>query len=185
MVRLAGRSIVLMFLGTGIVLSMSIAIVLIVIQLLGGEAAIDKVACYLDLSEECVRNELDEERRKLKGLRKRNRELEAIYQRLRRLDHASESFVVFYTDHSGDHTVTSGHRYASLIDPATLIGGWCYINLPSPAGVSSDVFVAHMDEDRVVTPDTVTDEALEHAGLTQKEITAAFGRCHWPKGAVS
>ena len=180
MTRFFGRSVALAFLAIGISLSLTIATALIVIQLLGGQVFVDRMACQFGFSDDCIRLELEEERRKLQDLRQRNKELEALYERLRRLDHASESFVVFYTDYEGEQTVTSAHRYASLIDPGTLIGGWCYIHLPSPTGTSKSFFVAHMDRDAVVAPDAITDEALERSGLTQQDVTAAYGRCRWP-----
>ena len=183
MLRFIGRAVGLSFLALGIVLTFVVAITLIAMQLLGDEEAIEEISCRLDLSQECVRDELAEERRRLEELRARTGELEALYERLTRLDHASESFTLFYSDYSGPNTISSGHRYASLIDPETFISGWCYIHLPSPAGVSIDLFVARMGADRIVTRETVSDEALAESGLTQADIDAALQHCRWPEAA--
>lgn len=183
MTRFFGRSVALSFLATGIGLSLLIAVGLIVIQLFGGQPFIERIACVLELSDDCLQEELEQERNRLHLLRDRNRELEALYERLDRLDFASESFVVFYRDNSGPHEVVTGHRYASLIEPGTLTGGWCYVDLPTLAGLSNQVFVARMDADMVVTPEPLEDSALREVSMTRSDVAEAAGRCQWPGGA--
>ncbi len=183
MTRFFGRSFALSFLATGIGLSLLIAVVLIVIQLFGGQIIIDRIACLFELTENCVQEELQLERERLELLRLRNTKLEALYERLARLDHASESFVLFYHDRTGQHEVVTGHRYASLIDPTTLTGGWCYLNLPGRAGLSNRVFVTRMDDDMRLIPEPLDDSVLAEVSLTRGDVADAVGRCKWPGGA--
>ena len=124
---------------------------------------------------------MEQERQKIRRFRERNRELEALYERLSRLEFASESFVIFYENKDGEMTVTTGHRYASLIEPGKFVKGWCYIELPSPAGTSRNFFIANMNSDASVTPSHITETALKHAGLSRADVVAARERCTWPE----
>lgn len=181
MSRFLGRSVALALLTSAIALTFTIAFLLITIQLLGGQAAIDEARCYLKLDEECAKQALEEKRQELNALQERYDDLQAIYDRLEKLDFASESFVVFYKDRLGPHQVTTGHRYASLIEPGQFTKGWCYIDLSDDGGVSRDMFVAYLDADgdiRIVEHD---DDTLVAADVTRADLVNALNRCHWPE----
>lgn len=191
MLKFMGRTAGLAFLAVGIVLTFTIATGLILIQLLGGQDVIDDAMCRLELSTECVREELAQERERLAaeearlaGVQARLQELEAMYARLAALDHASESFALFYTDRRGLHRVVTGHRYASLIDPGRLVEGWCYIDMPAPDGVTARLDLARMSGRGRITDESASDAALRAMGLTREEFDAARGRCQWPDDAV-
>ena len=184
MLRFMGRSVGLTFLAIGIALAFATAIALILIQLLGGQDFIDDVSCRLGLSTDCIREELASERRRLAEMQTRLGQLQAVYDRLARLEHASESFAIFYTDHSGQYPVTTGHRYASLIEPGTFVAGWCYIDLPGPGSVSVNFYLARMDAGRTLMPEVVSDDALGRADLSRTEVVAARHRCQWPDGSA-
>ena len=183
MTRFFGRTAALGLLLTGIALVSVIAIGLIIAQLIGEQVVIDHISCRLGYSDTCLQKELDEERRKLIDLQDRTMELEALYQRLQELGYASESFVVFYADETGDHKVTTAHQYASLIEPGRLTGGWCYIRLPLSASINNDLYIAEMDGDAAVRPNNLPDESLARAGVTRDEIESYLSRCQWPAGA--
>ena len=180
MLRFMGRSVGLTFLSLGIALAFAVALVLILIQLLGGRDFIDDVSCRLGLSTDCIREELAAERERLEGMRARLQELEALYGRLAGLEHASESFVVFYEDHTGPFKVVSGHRYESLTEPGTFVSAWCYINASRRRTLNVNLHIAEMDDDGELTAELIDDEALSISGVTQAEVAAARHRCRWP-----
>lgn len=182
MLRFMGRSVGLSFLSLGIALAFTVALILILIQLLGGQSFIDGVACRLGLSTECIREELAAERQRLEGIRERYEELEVLYGRLADLEHASESFVVFYKNREGPHIVTSGHEYESLTEPGRFVSGWCYVDVTRPGALDINIHIAEMDDDGDLTPKLIDDEALSASGLTQAEVAAARHRCRWPVG---
>lgn len=181
MKRFLGRTVALAMLTFAISLTMLIAIVLIAIQLIGTQPVIDGLSCHLGLSADCIRRELEEKQRQLLSLEERHAELQQLYDRLAKLEYASESFVVFYENTDGPHEVTTGHRYASLIEPGQFLTGWCYIDRPKDHGVSRNVFIADISADGEVTNTDITDDALASAGLTRREVEAALRRCIWPE----
>ena len=180
--RFFGRGAALTLLASAIGLTMVIAVGLIAFQVLGPQPVVDLIACELGLSTDCLQEELEQKRRRLKKLEERTAELEALYDRLAKLEYASESFVVFYTDREGKREVTSAHRYASLIAPDRLVGGWCYIDLPSVSGISRNFFIAKMSADRIVRPTNPAGNVLASAGVSNGEVAQALSRCHWPEG---
>lgn len=180
MTRFFGRSVALGLLTGAIALVILMALGLIAYQLLGDVSAIQKLTCRYGLSTQCLEDELEKKRREMRALQLRMAELEALYKRLSKLDHASESFVVFYTNRGGSHTVTSGHRYASLIEPGRFKAGWCYIDLPNAGGISRNFYIARMGSSGDVSPNHIGDESLSNAGLTRHDVSEALTRCRWP-----
>ncbi len=49
--------------------------------------------------------------------------------RLASLDHAASPYVILYEDSNSSPTVTTGHTYASLLDPDTLVSAHCYLQV--------------------------------------------------------
>ena len=63
-----------------------------------------------------------------------------------------------------------------------LTGGWYYTSQPSPAGISNDFFIAHMDATGAVTPENPTDATLNHVGLSRANVTPLPRHWRWPDG---
>lgn len=183
MTRLFSRSAGLALLLTGAVATFLIALFLILTQIIGEQTVIQGIKCQIGLSEECLLKELRAERAELEALRDRHQELEALYARLQAIDHAASSYVVFHEDHgffSG--TVHTGHRYASLIDPSTFTGGWCYLGLDSNGSLARNFFLADMDAGLRITPRAHSEDDLRDAGLSERDVAKALKRCSWPEG---
>lgn len=201
--RLISRTVGLALLTAAMGLTTILAIALIMIQLFGEEAFMDRLACNLGLSDDCIRQQLEETRehlehkkreldrerqelsrtrRDLAGTRSRMSELEGMFERLSKVGHAASSYVVFYDTEMGPFGVQSGHRYASLLDPDTLIGGWCSIQFLSADSVHSFVHIQQFDRNLRLYEVTVSPASRRAAGLTLQDIKAARTRCKWPAG---
>lgn len=178
--KLFGRPIALAALAAALLLVLVIALALIGLQLAGGPA-MSKAACRLGLEAECASSALEESSDESTRLAPREKELEELYERLSRLAYASESFVVFYSDNNGPATVTTGHRYKSLIEPGQFAAAWCYIDLPDGEGVNRNIYVAEMDAKGEITPRRLDRSSLQTLGLGSAEIVAARSRCRWPE----
>ena len=119
MLKLMGRSLSLGILSGAIAVTFAIILFLIAVVLAGEGPVIKGISCQLGISKECILLELQEEREKLRGMERRNRELmarnkemEALVERLSALDHASESYVVFFEKRGHGHTVSTGHTFS-------------------------------------------------------------------------
>lgn len=180
--RLISRSAGLTLLLSGVVLCFTIALFLILTKLVGEEQVIDTITCQLGLSEDCLLGELRAERARLAAMQARTQDLEALYERLASLDHASASYVVFYEDHSLlGQTVHTGHRYASLLDPSAFTGAWCYIGLSDNGALAKNFFLADMDSGLSVTRRAHSADDLRNAGLSTRDVATAIKRCIWPQ----
>ena len=145
---------------------------------------IERADCPRQMKEMArLRQELATERARLVAMRNQIAGLESLRDRLASLEHSSESFTVFYDNNEGRHIVTTGHRYASLVEPEMFQSGWCYIDLDFRRGLATDLYIARINADLVVTPAPITDDVLVNAGLTRTEIADALRRCQWPDGA--
>lgn len=164
----------------GAALAVTIALGLIIVQLVGLQEVRDGVACQLGFSQECLWQELQEERRELREMRKRTAELEALHARLAALEHASSSYTLFSHDRNGSHQVSTGIRFASLLEPDQLVAGWCYIELGVRNGIDTDLPIARFDDDLRVQRHDISAAALRQAGLDRDDITDALTRCAWP-----
>lgn len=129
MLKYITRPLALVAMTGAILLTFAIIVLMMSVVIFGQAPVLRGVSCYLGLSQECLLRDLKEERRKIDKLEKRQRELMAqvteadtILKRLSALDHASSSYVVFFEARDGLRKVTTGHTYASLLDPSTLIG---------------------------------------------------------------
>lgn len=205
MTNLFGRGLASIILINATILAFLIAVFLIAVQLVGPKPVIDAISCELSLSHECLRNDLRKERRKLdlerqkrqleekkrsaleervaelKRIEKRAKELEALYQRLAKLDHAASSYVVFHTSSFRRYKVETGHKYASLLDPNTLIEGWCSIVLNGGA-IARFFTIAGFEKNRRVVNQTVGRTTLREAGLSGRDVSSARKYCKWPRG---
>lgn len=183
MKRLLSRTASCALLITGIGLTTVIAGALIITSLVGPKPVIDAVSCQLGFSQTCLLQELRQEKKKLRKLQGRTAELEALYKRLSKLDHASSSYAVFYHDKKGKFTVSTGVKYVSLVKPGTLTSGWCYIRLSSSGSLDQNLHIANMDSKLKVTKNTFSAKRLSKIRLTQKDVSQALSRCKWPEGA--
>jgi hypothetical protein len=148
-----------------------------------GENSSGTHTCELGLSKDCLRQELQEERQRLHELQERNAEMEALFQRLASLDHASSSYVVFYSDTSASLTVTTGHTYASLLDPDALIGAHCYFYAGTAGAGSRQIELADMNRNLRIKNNRYSRWALRGTGVKRVDIAALQARCQWPEGA--
>lgn len=183
MLKIIGRTISLMALGGGIVITFTIVFFMIAIALLGEDKVIRAVACQVGVGENCLRQELLQERKKLQQMQERNAKMEALLERLAKLDHASSSYVVFYINERGKHEVTTGHTYASLLDPNTLIGAHCYINVFQSGAGRTHIDLGNMKQNKSITLKTYKAADLAAIGLTNSEYIKLQSRCRWPNGA--
>ena len=190
MFKFLGRGLSLSVLITAILLTFTIIVFLMAVVLAGEGPVKHTIACQLNLAEDCVQRRLMEERGRLQELQRqhrrleaRNTELEALLQRLASLDHASSSYVVFYKNTKGRHTVTTGHTFKSLVDPNTLIGAHCYFHVDMPGAGNREIRLGTMSARKRVTASRYSRSDLRGTGLSQNDIGSHFARCQWPEGA--
>ncbi|MEM9046713.1 MAG: hypothetical protein AAGC81_18690 [Pseudomonadota bacterium] len=183
------RAVGLTLLVTAAALTTGLALALIASQLIGEEAFIDRLTCQLGLSETCVHERLEDsqrhlerQRRESKRLRERIVEMDAVLGRLRELDRASSSYVIFYRDKTGPLDVVTGHQYASLLDPGTLTSGWCYIDVGRGSALSGSLHIARFDADLKLHQKTVGSRDRQKAGVSEDAVKDARARCTWPEG---
>ena len=176
--RIVGRPIALAALFTALLLVLGISIALIAMQLFGHDKIVSEAECRLGLSDKCLSVQLEESRDEISRLQSRKKKLEAIYDRLASLDHASESFVVFYFDRTGP-TVVTGLQYKSLIEPGQFDEGWCYIQLSQSGEISQNINIARMNRDGTVRPASISGDTLSAKDLTNDQVAAARQRCRW------
>ena len=179
MKHIFGRPLTLALLSTAIAIVFSIMFVLIGVQVLGESEVLDELSCRLGFSDDCLYSELEEEKAKLAAVQERTKELEALYERLARLDYASESFVVFYNDRNGPEVVT-GHEYKSLIEPGQFSSGWCYISSRS-GGLQRNLTLATMNAEHVLEQADLDAADASSIGLSLSAARAAANRCRWPE----
>lgn len=185
MLKYLGRTAAITLLLAAIATAVSIVIFLIAISLLGQERVIECISCRLGVSETCLRQELALERSALRALQGRHDEMEALLERLSSLDHAASSYVVFLKNKVGSRTVTTGHTYASLLDPNTLIGAHCYFYANGGGSVGNlQVNLGTMDPSKRVTQRRLSSSALRDAGVTSAQLAALQAQCQWPEGAI-
>ena len=187
--RLVNRTIGLTLLAAAAALTTTLAIVLIAVQLIGEEELLNRVACHVGLSERCVREQLEDSQRELERQKRESErlrgeiaEMQKLFDRLADLDHAASSYVIFYHNGDGPREVVSGHRYASLLDPATLTAGWCYIRVDQGTAIAGSLHIASFESDLKLQRKTVSARDRGIADLTEGEIEEAHTRCHWPEG---
>ena len=166
---------------TGALLAVAVALALIVIQLVGERPVLNGIACQLGVSQTCLLQDLEEERQRLRGLRERTAELEALYQRLSALEHASSSYTLFTFNSDVRPTVVTGIEYASLIEPDQLTSGRCYIDLGHRNGVQRHVTIATFETDLRVRSERLNAAQLQASGLSRNDMNAALARCAWPE----
>jgi hypothetical protein len=180
----------LVFLAAGIVLTFSVIVFMMAIVLMGEGLVIKGLSCSIGLSEDCLRQDLQQERERLRQMQRRNQELlaenqqaEALKQRLAELDHAASSYVVFYSAKHRSHTVKTGHTYASLLNPDALIGAHCYVTARISGAGDRHIDLGKMASNKRVSLKTYRAEALEGTGLRPTDITMLQSKCRWPDGA--
>lgn len=219
MFKFLGRGLSLSILTGAIVLTFAIILFLMAVVLAGEGPVIHGVSCQLGLAEDCIRQELREERQKLRSMQQKNREmqafnkevearnseiqaridemqahfkklqtrnneLEALHKRLSSLDHASSSYVVFYEEKSGPYVVSTGHTYASLVEPNTMIAAHCYFYSGVTGAGKRQINLGKMSRDKRVTKSRYSRSELSGTGLSVNDITALQERCRWPSGAT-
>lgn len=187
MSRFVNRLISLVALSGAISIVAALILLLMAITLVGEGPVIRGIACQFGLLEDCVRQELQEERDRLRILRNqneellaRNAEMEALLERLASLDHASSSYVVFYTDRAAGRTVTTGHTFASLLDPDTQIGAHCYISVATRGAGNRRIDLGEMSATGAVTRDQYSAADLAGTGVSQSDISRLEQACQWP-----
>ena len=190
MLRLMGRSLSLGILSGAIAVNFAIILFLIAVVLAGEGPVVKGSSCQLGISKECIILELQEERKRLRGMERRNRELmarnkemAALVERLSALDHASESYVVFFEKRGHGHTVSTGHTYASLLNPETLIGAHCYVHVNLSGAGTRQVRLGNMSRRKRVTLNSYSRSDLRGTGLSVSDITKMQALCQWPEGA--
>lgn len=212
MFKFLGRGLSLSILTGAIVLTFAIILFLMAVVLAGEGPVIHGVSCQLGLAEDCIRQELREERQKLRSMQQKNREmrafnkevearndemqkhfnklqarnkeLEALHKRLSSLDHASSSYVVFYEDKSGSYLVSTGHTYASLVAPNKLIGAHCYFHVGIKGAGSRQIRLGTMSRYKKITLNHYSRSDLQITGANVNDISALQARCKWPVGAT-
>jgi hypothetical protein len=100
------------------------------------------------------------------------------------LDHAASSYVVFLERRVGSRSVQTGHTYASLLDPDTLIGGHCYFTKNNARSAGRLQYnLGTMNAAMRVANRNFRDAELRDAGISRAEIQALQDGCQWPEGA--
>lgn len=190
MFKFLGRGLSLSILSGAIGLTFVIIVFLMAVVLVGEGPIMKGISCQFSLSEECIQQELQQERLRLQQMQQRNDELaarneemEALFQRLASLDHAASSYVIFMVDRSGSLVVNTGHTYASLLDPETLIGAHCYIQASTSGAGSRQIALGKMSRAKHVTNNAYSQLELLGSGISVGDIEALQARCRWPEGA--
>ncbi|WP_299628359.1 hypothetical protein [uncultured Tateyamaria sp.] len=191
MLKLIARSFSLTILLSAIVLTFFIIVLMMAVVLAGEGPVMRGITCQLVISEDCVRKELQQERKRLHDLQRQNREMlaqnkkaEALIKRLSDLDHASSSYVVFYNASWKRHTVTTGHTYASLLDPDTLIAAHCYVFSRVQGAGDRQINLGNMSKSRRLSLPSYGALALRGTGLSSRDIGTMQEQCQWPDGAA-
>ncbi|SMX28207.1 hypothetical protein TRP8649_02322 [Pelagimonas phthalicica] len=189
MLKFSSRAISMTILASAIALTFSIIVFLMAVVLVGEGPVIKGIACELNVSEDCLRKDLQKERQKFQQMQRRNQELqaenkkmEALVERLAALDHASSSYVVFYTK-SGRRSVTTGHTYASLLKPDDLIGAHCYFFANVTGAGTRQVNLGKMDRRMRLKLSNYNPSELRGTGVSVADIAALQAQCQWPEGA--
>lgn len=190
MLKLVGRSLSFTILSGAILLTFAIIVFLMAVVLAGEGPVMKGISCQLGLSEDCLRQELQREQQKLHQMQRRNNaltarneEMEVLLERLAALDHASSSYVVFYQNAGRRHTVSTGHTYASLLDPDTLIGAHCYVHADVSGAGSRQIRLGNMDKGMRLSIKRYGAADLRGTGLDTSGIAALQALCRWPEGA--
>lgn len=191
MLKFSIRTLSLTILMSAIVLTTVIIVFMMAVVLAGEGPVVRGISCQLGLSEGCLRQELQEERNQLKLLRRKNEELlaenqeaEALIQRLSDLDHASSSYVVFYTSTRRGVNLDTGHTYASLLDPDTLIGAHCYVHAQVRGAGTRRIDLGTMSPRKRLTLNRYSSAALRGTGFGTSDIADLQALCQWPPGAA-
>lgn len=132
---------------------------------------------------EAERQKTERLKRQAQALENRKAELERLYNRLATLDHASSSYVVFYDAQLGSRKVSTGHTYASLLDPETLVRAHCYFYGSVSGAGSRQITLGGMSKAKRVTYERYSDSELRDAGFSRSEIEKLRTKCRWPDGA--
>jgi len=202
MKRFIRQSLGFVLLLAGLVLTASLVLFLILWSLLGTDVpAIQRLLCKHDLTEACaieaaeaeaaaVRAEMEDllaqmrkKEAEFQDLGRRRAELQELYDRLERLENATESYVIFSHDRGGVYPVVTGWQYASLLEPNRLTKGWCYFDVVQ--GSDNDkrtVYLAEFGSGLRLTANPVNSSTLRDLGLSETGLSSLRARCKWPEG---
>ena len=190
MLKFPGRTTGAAFLATGILLTFTIAVVLILIHLFGQQAVIEELSCRVGLSEDCLRDELAAERARLEDLSRQVRDLEALRERIERIDVAADSFSIFYRGSS-----MAAHRHdrprVCLADRPWHLHPWLVLHRPAGAGGNCAKTVHRPRERRpedYARPDHRSSPVgfgPDTAPTSRRPLTDAGGRTAWHERAAS
>ena len=134
----------------------------------------EAVTCILGLSDDCLRQELQESRRL-------NGELEGRMASLAELETRYQNFVLFADRPLPGHPqseVTTGVRYRSILADSWE-NAWCNVET-NDAGVSRIVTIARASPASGTRPTKPTATALGEIGMTAEDITKARALCEFP-----
>lgn len=191
MLKFLSRTASISILTGAIALTFAIIVFLMAVVLAGEGPVMKTISCQLGLSKECVWVELQKERKALKVLRQENdalqsevKKAEALFKRLSDLDHASESYVVFFESEARGYTVSTGYTYASLLDPETLVSAHCYIHAKVFGAGSRQIRIGKMDRNKRISLERYKASSLKGSGVSVSDIAAFQSACRWPNGAA-
>ncbi|OUS37249.1 hypothetical protein A9Q94_06510 [Rhodobacterales bacterium 56_14_T64] len=192
MLKFMGRSLSLSILSGAIAITFVIIMFLMAVVLVGERPVVRGLACQFGISSDCagqkLRLELQQEQKRLEQMRgqnrdlmARNQEMEALLKRLASLDHAASSYVIFYEDSNSSPTVTTGHTYASLLDPDTLVSAHCYLQVEVKGAGTRQVNLGKMSDGAKISLRNYSKAELKQADLSARELSALQSRCQWPE----
>lgn len=189
--RFLRQSLNVALLSGGIAITTMIALLIVIITLFSNTKVMETVECRLGLSDTCLMNdlrqkerELEQKRREALELERRSAELEALYERLAQLEHSGSSYVIFHSQTVAGYEVTTGHAYASLIEPDRLTSGWCYTSGTDHAGVTTRLNLASFETDMRLEIAAPSNDALASFGVSHPEFSRLVLGCQWPEGVA-
>lgn len=184
MMKFLSRSIGVVCLGAGILLTAGTSAALIALQLAGDDFAFDEVRCWTGLSSSCLGQQIDELRHENDALRRSLAELEA------QLDEVTSDRDHLETVLSGGMMFSEGPEVAGLTvivgtiytDPAgrgDVVRAICFV-IQDRNGLDPRLSIANMDRNGVVTALPVDAFDRSTLNVDAHVLETARASCPWP-----
>lgn len=166
-------------------------------QLPGGHDAVEAVRCMAGFPAEesrCVKSRIkaledaqrkvEEERQSVQherdALARQNDKYQHRQDELRKLSERVRDFNLFQTKRIGIGIVTTGVSFASVLKPEVWTDSWCYLRR-NHNGLPRQLDFGKRTPGQLVTWLSISDEALNDAGLTRAMLEDAKDACQFPE----
>lgn len=120
-----------------------------------------------------ARAQRDELERQIAAYEARQRELAELGQKV-------ENFNLFQTEDLPFGTVTTGAKFASVLEPEIWSDAWCYLQSAGRGAADNHVTLGHLQRGQAVVWSTYAPEDLREAGLNSDQFAQAKAACNWP-----